>query len=156
MSDKLEQAKALLAAFEEAMPHHDAICDTVTQGCAGEDDPPLLRCSASWREAVDPEKLKQFQGLIHFLKEAIFGIDCDSDSAVRVIVIDRGRDQRRGMNFKIPRISDNPTFKEIWDVRRCAITNAKIAQGIVEDMDREFEFFMEDNKELFEREGKLE
>jgi len=161
MIDKLKHAVALLASFEEAMPHHDAIYETVNGDWGTTDEgyrkmPPLLRSSLSWRKAVDPEKLKQFEGLVHFLKEAIFGVDCDNDSAVSVIVIDRGRDQRRGMNFKVPRISDKPTFKEIMTARDCASTNAKIAQGIVDDIERELKFFMEDNKALFEQEGKLE
>jgi len=138
------------------MPHHDAVCDATGNWVAGGDPPPLLRFSDTWRKAVDPEKLEQFKGLVHFLKEAIFGVDCDNDSAVRVIVIDRARDQRRGMNFKIPRIPDKPTLKEIMTARECASANAKIAQGVVDDIEREFKFFMEDNKDLFEQKGKLE
>ena len=87
--EKLERAKALLELFEEDLQHADEIHETVS-GDWGTDDkgfralPPLLKTSLSWSKAVDPEKLKRFETLVYFLKDAMFGVDCDSDSAVQI------------------------------------------------------------------------
>jgi hypothetical protein len=147
--DKLERAKALLTAFEEALPHCEAICDTVSDWVAGEDAPPLLRSSYSWREAVDPEKLNKFRMLLFFLGEAIFGVDCDNDSALRIILIDRARDLRRP-GFAIPRISDKPTLKEILYSLQRARLDVRSSQSVVDEVERELEFFLEDNAHLLE------
>lgn len=150
MTNKLDLAKKLLAVFKEAMPHYDAICDTVSDWVAGEDPPPLLRCSYTWSEAVVPEEFDQFRGLLHFLNEAIFGVDCDNDSAVKIVLVDKARDMRR-FGFAIPRIPrEGSTLKDIMTALQRARSGTKIAQGIVEEVERELEFFLEDNAHLLE------
>ena len=147
MNEKLKAAKALLAAFEAALPAADGIHETVSMWEDGA--PPLLRQSYSWHDAMkdNKEKLDQFEGLVHFLSEAIFGVDYDHDSAVSLSFIDRSRYQHRHLPFKVPRLSEKPTLKEIMKARDLAQTNAKSAQNIVNDIEAELKFFLEHMKE---------
>lgn len=89
----LEAAKKLLAAVEEALPLADEIYKHTNDWVAGEDPPALLKFSGSYREAVDPETLEKFRTLTAFLTDALFGVDCDNDHAVRFAFVDQGREE---------------------------------------------------------------
>jgi hypothetical protein len=88
----LNRAKALLEAIKTALPHADGIHEATSGWVAGEDPPPLLKSSDSYRKAVDPETLAQFRTLTSFLTDALFGVDCDNDHAVRFAFVDQGRE----------------------------------------------------------------
>lgn len=147
----LELAQKLLAVFEECLPHVDEIHNTVSKW-ENKKRPPLLRSRESWRKCMEGnvEKLEQFEGLVHFLAEAMFGVDCDHDSVISMSFIDRSRYQHRHPPFKVPRLPDNPTLKQIMTARELAQTNAACAQEVLRHVEVELKFFMEDNKQLFE------
>jgi hypothetical protein len=144
--ERLERAKKLLAAVEEAMPYTDEIHKTVSQWDADKNPPPLLRSSYSWSEAMESneEKLKQFETIVHFLTETIFGVDCDNDSVLNFVFIDKSRYQHRLPPFKVPRLPDKSTLKEIMRALDLAKTNAKTAQSVVNGVEVELKFYMED------------
>ena len=88
--DGIKRAKKFLKAVREALKHAKAIHATVSvypevEGKPYRDSPPLLKESAGWE--VDPEEFEAFEYLVHFMSEAIFGVDCDSDSAVRMAFV---------------------------------------------------------------------
>ena len=147
----LDQAQELLATVEAALPCVEGLCGTVREW-NGSEPPPLLRSSASWRDAMkgNEKKLEQFESLVYFLTEAIFGVDCDHDSVVTTRFIDRSRYQHRHPPFRIPRLPDKPTFKEIMRARELAQTNVDAARETLRHIEVELKFFMEDNPELFE------
>ena len=146
----LKRAIGLLKTFRECMPLCEGIIETVRKW---EDrvPPPLMRSSPTWRDAMkgNREKLEQFEGLVYFLTEAIFGVDCDGDSVISTSFIDKSRYLHRHPPFRVPRLPDKPTFKQIMEARELAQTNVASAQEVLRVIEVDLKFFMEDNKDLF-------
>jgi hypothetical protein len=102
----LNRAKALLEAIKTALPHADGIYKATNDWVAGEDPPPLLKFSGSYQEAVDTKTLEQFKTLVAFMTDAVFGVDCDHDSAVRFAFVDQGREENLLPFWRIKRVDD--------------------------------------------------
>lgn len=58
--------------------------------------------------------------------------------------IDKSRYQHRHPPFKIPRLPDKPTIKEILRVRELAQTNVASAQETLRQIEAEMKFLLED------------
>lgn len=151
--EDLARAQRLIFAVSEALPQIDKILKTTN--CWSEDrntPPPLLKQSASWRDAVDPKTFKQFGKLIDFLRDALFGVDCDNDSAVQFVLRDCGREEDFLPSFRVPRIGDRATIRQRFEQLELAKSNLKCIQSRIESMER---VFMEmDLKKIIQQEDR--
>lgn len=158
--EELARAQRLLRAVEEALPHVDSILKTTDLWCKrpgaksdyDRDPPPLLKQSATWREAVDPETLKQFSTLIDFLRMALFGVDCDNDTAVRFVLRDVGREEDFLPSVRVPRVKGDSSVAKRFHQLEMAKINLKCVQSRVEQLERSFE---SDLKEIVKRDDRL-
>lgn len=104
----LPAAQKLMSAIREALESVDEIvrCSEEWDETAGDypSPPPMLKQSASYKEAVDPKDLKKFESLVSFMTDVLFGVDCDNDHAVRFQFVDQGREENLLPGFIVRRV----------------------------------------------------
>jgi hypothetical protein len=96
--EDLNNAKVFLDAVHRALENAEGINKATNEWTRQEGElyntaPPLLKQSVSWLEAVDPDTFKKFNLLVDFMRDALFGVDCDNDSAVRFATVDMAREE---------------------------------------------------------------
>jgi hypothetical protein len=145
--EDLARAERLLRAVTEALPQIDNILKTANEwrkreGSSSDWDrepPPLMRQSASYRDAVDPATFEQFSTLIDFLRMSVFGVDCDNDPAVRFVLQDRGREEDFLPSFRVPRVKDRASLSKRFEQLELAKMNLQCMKSTVDRMEKSFE-----------------
>lgn len=117
----LPAAERLLAAVNEAMENVDEIVKCTDEWQQEDSNypsaPPLLKQSASWSDAVDKGTYDKFQKLVGFLTDALFGVDCDSDSAVRFQFVNMAQEENFLPRVTVKRVRyEAPLDKRLYQV----------------------------------------
>jgi len=155
--NRLKRAKKFLKAVREALKHVDEIHDTTNEWTENEKTgatkaPPLLKQSATWSDAVDPETFERFEKLVDFMRDALFGVDCDCDSAVSFVIVDRAREETQLPISRVPRVGwDEPLIKQYRQLRALKL-NLSCLQERVSAKERGLE---EDISKLLRKEERL-
>lgn len=77
-------------------------------------------------DLLDPEKVSKFWDKIYKMADKEFGLDCDSDSRVQIIVVDRSR--RYGIQFRqIAYEHKASSLKELEEIMDSTMSNLKLA-----------------------------
>jgi hypothetical protein len=130
----LELAQALLKTANAAMENIEEVCDTVGRWDDDGNPPPLLKTVSSYTSDVDKEKFEQFHSLVHFLREAIFGVDVDNDSVVRFSLVHLGMHENVLPTFYVPRADWGDPLDKRFQQVKLAQANADVLQARVDSM----------------------
>lgn len=130
----LDKANKLLTAVREALESADEILATTTDWT--DDPPPLLKQNYSWKEAVDPKTFDQFEKLTAFLVNALFGIDCDHDSAVRFQMVNLNKEENFLPQMTVPRTNFRSSLSKRYRQYEVAKIILSCVQSRVETMER--------------------
>lgn len=147
----LPAAKRLMDAVNEALENVDEIVACSEHWSEDGDHleaPPLLKQSACYKEAVDPAILKKFEGLVSFMTDVLFGVDCDNDHAVRFQIVDQGREENFLPDIVIKRLGYKaPIDKQMRQVELVKMIRDSVSERL-KRMERCLE---EDLKEVITR-----
>lgn len=131
-SNRLKAAKKFLAAVNEALEAADEIHKTTSDWSdSGNKEPPLLRTTASYKDAVDKETFRRFDLLIDFMRDAVFGVDCDYDSAVRYEIVDLARYENFLSGVSVPRVDrQDPLDKQLRQLELARIVKSCVDERV--------------------------
>lgn len=104
------RAKEFLRAVKKALKHakeiHNASSEWTTDEKKGyAKKPPMLRTTSNWE--VDDDTFEAFELLVDFMSNALFGVDCDSDSAVLIAMVNRKKHENFLPTCRVPRMDWN-------------------------------------------------
>lgn len=131
----MQAAEKLLAVLTESLDSADEILET-TREWSDDQPPPLLKCSASYKEAVDRKTFKKFKNLLCFMVDALFGVDCDHDSAVRYRLVDLAREENFLPHMTVPRLGFGAPIDKQLEQLSAAKSNLAAIQERVKLIER--------------------
>jgi hypothetical protein len=130
----LPVAERLLAAVGEALENIDDVVECTDEWSGDGADrrpPPLLKSSHSWGDAVDKNTYEKFQRLVGFLTDAMFGVDCDNDSAVRFRFVDMSREENFLPAATVSRVDyEAPLDKWLYQLELVKMIRDSVAERV--------------------------